>query len=518
MRYLAIALLYSALPLYAANVTILVSPFQNTGNAKFSWISAGMTDTVINDLARIKDINIVSDNDRAKVLKEITLGQSGLISDETVARVGKIIGANIILTGSYLVVGDKIRAVARLISVETGKTEKSTKVDGSVDALFDLQDKIVLSLMAEIEKVDLRNIARIAFQDADKRRVSEKQRPKALAFEWYARGLEVKYSDPNSALTCYKKAIELDPAYLDALREAGYLLGNTLDIYGEALDYLLKAEEIFRLRKAMDTIEYVNVAHFIGVTYNNAGQYDKALGALLRAKAIGEKIGAQNSFFYFRLTKDIGLFYRTRGEFKLALKNYAKSEEVAQKSEFQNSYDYARLLTSAGICHVYMKQYRESLENLTKSLALYEKLGFGKTDNSSTTITYIGITYMKKGDTDLALEYMLKAKDIRDKLGINNSTQAGLLLNIGNAYFQKGKADLALEYFTKAKELYEKGGNQKTIGYAELLSDMAAYYEKSENPQLAAEYFRKSFEIYDKASYAGEAKANARNNALRLGS
>lgn len=38
----------------AKTMNILVYPFENTGDKQYSWISAGMTDTVINDLMEIK--------------------------------------------------------------------------------------------------------------------------------------------------------------------------------------------------------------------------------------------------------------------------------------------------------------------------------------------------------------------------------------------------------------------------------------------------------------------------------
>jgi hypothetical protein len=43
-------------PCPAKQMNVLVHPFENTGNKEYSWISAGMTDTVIADLTRIEDI------------------------------------------------------------------------------------------------------------------------------------------------------------------------------------------------------------------------------------------------------------------------------------------------------------------------------------------------------------------------------------------------------------------------------------------------------------------------------
>ncbi|MEI6313675.1 MAG: hypothetical protein WCO89_02305, partial [Syntrophus sp. (in: bacteria)] len=53
-----------ATPCPAKQMYILVHPFENTGDKEYSWISAGMTDTVISDLTRIQNISVVSNQDR----------------------------------------------------------------------------------------------------------------------------------------------------------------------------------------------------------------------------------------------------------------------------------------------------------------------------------------------------------------------------------------------------------------------------------------------------------------------
>ena len=58
-------------PCPAKQMNVLVHPFENTGDKEYSWISAGMTDTVITDLTRIKDISVVSNQDRKKALEEM---------------------------------------------------------------------------------------------------------------------------------------------------------------------------------------------------------------------------------------------------------------------------------------------------------------------------------------------------------------------------------------------------------------------------------------------------------------
>lgn len=58
-------------PCPAKQMNILVHPFENTGDKEYSWISAGMTDTVITDLTGIKNISVVSNQDRKKIAAKL---------------------------------------------------------------------------------------------------------------------------------------------------------------------------------------------------------------------------------------------------------------------------------------------------------------------------------------------------------------------------------------------------------------------------------------------------------------
>jgi TolB-like protein len=122
-RIIILSLLFMSLstPAIAKMMNILVYPFENTGDKQYSWISAGMTETVINDLMGIREVSVISNQDRRKIMEETKFILSGLVAEETMLKVGKLTGANIIFTGSYLVSDNNIRVIARLINVEAGK-------------------------------------------------------------------------------------------------------------------------------------------------------------------------------------------------------------------------------------------------------------------------------------------------------------------------------------------------------------------------------------------------------------
>jgi len=158
-------------PCPAKQMNVLVHPFENTGDKEYSWVSAGMTDTVITDLTRIKDISVVSNQDRKKALEEMKFIVSGLAEEEKMMKLGKLTGAHVIFTGSYLVSGNRIRVHARLVNVETGKVENTTKIDGTLNGIFDVQDKVVFTLMGETEKITIADIKPVKITEQDRKKI-----------------------------------------------------------------------------------------------------------------------------------------------------------------------------------------------------------------------------------------------------------------------------------------------------------------------------------------------------------
>ncbi|HDP80467.1 MAG TPA: hypothetical protein ENN21_06450, partial [Spirochaetes bacterium] len=257
--------------LTAKKMTILVYPFSNTGEKQYSWVSAGMTDTVISDLCRIENVNVVSEEDRKKSLNEIELAQKGLIGEKGTIKVGRMMGADIIFTGTYVVIGNRIRVFAKLIDVESGRVEQSLKIDGTMDRIFEFQDRIVYGLMAETEKIRIADINPVKITTEDKKRIDSAFRPDTEAFMFYSRGLELKDADPKEALEYFKKALLIQGDYVEALIEAGITAGRELNRFQDAFGFLNRAAKIFARRGDTSSKHYAALMHRTGSVYLSKG-------------------------------------------------------------------------------------------------------------------------------------------------------------------------------------------------------------------------------------------------------
>jgi TolB-like protein len=329
-RILLFTLLFIFLstPVVAKTMNILVYPFENTGDKQYSWISAGMTDTVITDLMGIREVSVISNADRRKIMEETKFILSGLVAEETMVKVGKLTGANIIFTGSYLVSENNIRVIARLINVETGKVESSAKLDGTLKKIFDLQDKVVLTLLSDTAKVNIQDVTQVKIAEAEKKKIAEKPRPKTTAYELYAKGLELQDTNPKEALAYYTKALEIDETYVSALISAGFTAGVTLNLFDEALGYLTRADNILKSRKAANTDDYAGLMMNIGNVYLLKGDLDRALKYYLDDQAIEDRLELQNTAGYADLLFNIGIIYEGQGDEGMAGRYYRNSYDT----------------------------------------------------------------------------------------------------------------------------------------------------------------------------------------------
>ena len=150
--------------------------FENSSDdPSLNKLKKGLADMMITDLSNINMLNIVERDRLEAILKEQKLSRSSQVDPATAAKVGKLLGAQVILTGGYFEMMGSLRIDARFIDVETGKILKSDGVDGAASSFFKIQKqlswKIIKNLDTKIsdkEKADLtklENSKNISFED-----------------------------------------------------------------------------------------------------------------------------------------------------------------------------------------------------------------------------------------------------------------------------------------------------------------------------------------------------------------
>lgn len=194
---------------------IAVSPFQNLGKQTLSPLSKGLAEMIITDLSQVKSLKVVERIQIQAVLNELKLSQSGLVDKTSAPRVGKLLGAGKITTGSFLDVDEeRLRLDAAVTQTESGKLLTSPEVTGGLSNFFQMQKALVFKILCGIgqcpESLDSRTKASV-----------ERIHTRNLkAFRLYSQGLDLldqgKYRE---ASRFFFLAVEEDPEF-DLARKA----------------------------------------------------------------------------------------------------------------------------------------------------------------------------------------------------------------------------------------------------------------------------------------------------------
>lgn len=393
----------------AQKMNILIEPFRNNGNPEYSWISPGMTETVVADFSSINDFKVISREERERALEELDLSQTGIIKTDDVAKVGNFLGAHIILSGSYTVFSDKIRIVAMLTNVETGQTEKSVKLDGNLRNIFDVQDRIVIGLINETQNIRIKGVKEIKIDKKQVKDIEQKPRPNYNAFEYYARGLEIMDSQPSQAFEYFMKAIELQKDYAEAYKMAGYVQGGLLYNMTDGLTYLLESERLYKKRNDVSSADYADLVMLIGGNYYNRKIYDESILYYDRTLKLYDKLGMQNSYGYASTTYGIAAALEGQGKHSEAMSHYDKADSLYKELKMTNSVAYGHL--QYGIAYVYgqLHDFDRALNYYLKAREIYEAKGMMSTVIMGNLIYNIAWVYDNKLDYENAVKYYFEA-------------------------------------------------------------------------------------------------------------
>lgn len=194
---------------------IAVSPFQNLGKEIYAPLSKGLAEMVITDLSKVKTLRVVERIQLQAILNEMKLSQSGLVDGKSAPRVGKLLGAGKITTGSYLdFEEEKIRLDAALLQTETGKLLTSPQVTGALTLFYQLEKTLVYKILCGVGQCPE------GLDGETKKEVEAIHTKNFKAFRLYSEGLNaLDQGNYREASRSFYLAVEEDPEF-DLARKA----------------------------------------------------------------------------------------------------------------------------------------------------------------------------------------------------------------------------------------------------------------------------------------------------------
>ena len=183
--------------------SIAVLPFANmSGDPEQEYFADGMVEEVITALSRIHWLFVIARNS--------SFTYKGKSVD--VKQVGRELGVRYVLEGSVRKAGGRVRITGQLIDANTGAHLWADRFDASLEDVFELQEKVAISVAGVIEP---------ALQAAETARSAHRPTNDLGAYDLYLRALpslaRISKDGLSEAANLLEQAIARDPNYGPAL-------------------------------------------------------------------------------------------------------------------------------------------------------------------------------------------------------------------------------------------------------------------------------------------------------------
>ena len=182
--------------------SIAVLPFQNlSGDPEQEYFADGMVEDIITALSRFKSLFVIARNS--------SFTYKGKAVD--IKQVGRELGVRYVLEGSVRKAAGRVRITGQLIDATTGAHLWADRFDGSLEDVFELQDRITASVVGAVAP---------RLEEAEIERAHRKPTEMLDAYDYYLRGLakvsQYTRTTNGEALRFFNNAIGLDPEYASA--------------------------------------------------------------------------------------------------------------------------------------------------------------------------------------------------------------------------------------------------------------------------------------------------------------
>lgn len=200
--------------------TIAFLPFDNYSmgdyQEKIGLFSNALAEFFAHDFRKISNLEVVERNKMDYLLEEIKRTEAGITSEASAVKVGKMLGAKLMVFGTISQIDDRTaRVAARVVDVETSKIVTSVDEEGAPN-FSKMQKSLVEKLAKELS---------VEYNDDSKDLLQQGGTGSLDALYYYSLGLEQsdKY-DYKNAYENFKKAYELDNTFIEAKQK--------MDTYG----------------------------------------------------------------------------------------------------------------------------------------------------------------------------------------------------------------------------------------------------------------------------------------------
>ena len=414
---------------------VAVMTFANiTGEPADDWIGSGIAETVSSDLKNVHNLSVIG---RARVFDALrNLSTDAHLNDSLAIDIGRRLGAAWVVVGGYQRLGSTIRITANFVEVATGEVQRTVKVDGRIDDIFALQDKIVYELTQGLN---------VALQGSEVAEIEKQETRSVEAYENYARGMmnlrQATRESMDRAIAAFEEATRQDPEYAIAWAA----LGGAYGLKGTFMsmpDMIHKAMELERRALAIDP-ELADAHMWLGSALVSVGRVDEGIAEIREAI----RLEPDNGQAHQGLARALWI---GKGDFAAAIPEFERAIELNPEA----GYSYLQL----SLLLAWQGEHARAEDVSRHAVDLQEQYISG---NAGLQIVgahaRLGYVYYLQGRYDEALkEYERELAFINSSdHALRERTNIELGVRVGAAYHRQGRPQDAARHFDRTLKAFE---------------------------------------------------------------
>lgn len=283
---------------------IAVLPFEDLSpNHDNEWFSDGLTNELISTLTKLPELYVI-DKQTSKMYKGAKLSSKHIAHE---------LNVRYLVTGEVRKAGEKIRIQASLLDTTDGRTLWDEKFNGTMDDIFEIQEKTAL---------DITQGLKLKLTPEEEKILETKMTESVEAYELYLRaryllGIGTRET-AIEAIETAEKALLIDPKFVELyiLQSDEYMF--LYRVYGQNPQHFVDAERL--INKALEVKpDLIAAKRQLGLLYSRQGKHERAEELLLSCMREDAKD--------YRNSKMLAEFYYTRGEYSKAIPLFEKAHE-----------------------------------------------------------------------------------------------------------------------------------------------------------------------------------------------
>lgn len=414
---------------------VAVMTFANiTREPADDWIGTGIAETVSSDLKNVHNLSVIG---RARVYDALrNLSTDAHLNDSLAIDIGRRLGATWVVVGGYQRLGTMIRITANFVEVATGEVQRTVKVDGRIDDIFALQDKIVYELTQGLN---------VVLQGTEVAGIERQETRSVEAYESYARGMmnlrQATRESMDRAIGAFEEATRHDPEYAiawAALGGAYGLKGNFMSMP----EMVHKAIELERRALAIDP-DLADAHMWLGSGLLTLGLVDEAIAEIREAI----RLEPDNGQAHQGLARALWV---GKGDFAAAIPEFERA--IALNPDAGYSYLQLSLLLAwegeTGRAEEFSRRAVDLQEQYISGNAGLQIVG------AHARLGYV--YYLQGRHADALKEYERELAFINSSdHALRERTNIELGVRVGAAYHRQGRGEDAARHFDRALKAFE---------------------------------------------------------------